>query len=196
MDDRGRADRAARDVSADVELLGVYLNDHLAGSVAGLHRFEHAARALRSSHVGELLAGIAEEVRAEQDELRDLIVVLGYDRSVVKQVASWLAERVARLKNRGSLLRRSSASTLLEIELLRSAVAGKRGLWQTLVDHADDLGLERSRMQGLLDLTDRQLETLEEVHAFVRGRALRGTGRVVRPRAPQQPRAVPGGQDS
>ena len=194
-DDRstvGEPPPGADELAADVELLGVYLNDHLAGSVAGLHRFERAAEALGRAPVGALLGQIAEEIRSEQDELREIIVVLGYHRSMVKQAAGWVAERLARVKNRGSLLRRSPASTLLEVELLRSAVMGKRGVWQTLAELAPQLGLEPGRMQGLLDITERQLATLDEVHAYVRARALRGVGPSPRRPPPAAPRPLPG----
>jgi UDP-glucose 4-epimerase len=156
----------------DRVLVRVYLNDHLAGSIGGLRRLRRTAETLGRTPVGPGIARVAAEVDAEHEELKEIIDGLGMPQSLPKQAATWAAERVARLKSNGRVFRHSSMTPLLEIELLRSAVMGKRGLWQTLVDIGPALDVDPARAQELVDQTDRQLRTLDEAHAYVRTRAL------------------------
>lgn len=160
----------------DRRLLRIYLNDHLAGSVAGLHRMRRTGRTLARTPVGPLLDQVADEVEGEQGELRALVASLDMPESLPKQAATWAGEKVARLKGNGRLGRRAPLTPLLEVELLRSAVTGKRGLWQTLADLGPGVGLDASRTAALVAQTDRQLERLDQVHAYVRVRALRASG--------------------
>jgi len=62
---------------------------------------------------------------------------------------------------------------LLEVELMRSAVVGKRGCWQTLADTAEDLGLDAAVFHELSARSLHQHEMLDEVHAHARRRAFR-----------------------
>lgn len=156
----------------DRALLRVYLNDHLAGSVAGLDRMRRTAQTLARTPVGGDLDAVADEIEGEQDELRAIIAGLDMPEALLKQVATWAGEKVARLKGNGRFGRHSPMTPLLEVELLRSAVMGKRGLWQTLTDLAPSIGLDASRPARLLAQTDRQLERLDGVHEYVRVRAL------------------------
>lgn len=166
-DDRGTAH------PTDRHLLRVYLDDHLAGSAAGARRMRHAAERLARTPVGPDLATVAREVAEEQEELAAVVAGLGMARSPLKELAASAGELVARLKPDGGLGRRSPMTALLETELLRSALTGKRGVWQTLLDLADELGLDGARMAELVARTDRQIATLDRVHAYVRVRALR-----------------------
>ena len=173
---------AAPAADVDLDLLRVYLNDHLAGAVAGPRRMRKTGHTLSRTPVAGLLEGVAEEVEGEREELRALMRSLGLPQARAKQVATWLGERVSRLKANGRWTQHSPMTPLLEVELLRSAVMGKRGLWQTLTELGPALGLETSRPAALVAQTDRQLQTLDEVHRYVRRRALRNRG-VSAPRA-------------
>ncbi len=156
----------------DRHKLWVYLDDHLAGAAAGLRRMRRTARALGGTPAGALLDQVADEVAQEKAELEEIIGRLDLRRSGLKQVAARAGELLARLKVDSALGRRGSMNTLLEVELLRSAVMGKRGLWQTLEVHAAELELDPTRVRHLADRSERQVGTLDEVHAFVRRRAL------------------------
>ncbi|MBO1753290.1 hypothetical protein J4G33_15890 [Actinotalea sp. BY-33] len=166
-------ERDGESASIDRRLLAVYLNDHLAGSVAGARRLRRTADTLQRSPVAAGLDRVAREVAAEKDELDEMLEAWGVTQALPKQALAWLGERVSRIKAARSQMRSSPTTTLLEVELLRSAVVGKRGLWQTLIDLAPALDVDRSRMVELLEQTDRQVIILDEVHAFVRVRALR-----------------------
>lgn len=156
----------------DQRKLGVYLDDHLAGAAAAIRRMRRTARTLAGSPAGALVDQVADEVAAEKDELVTIIRDLGLGRSGVKQVLARLGEMAALVKHDGPLGRSGSMNTLLEVELLRSGVMGKRGLWQALETHAEVLGLDPVRARYLVERSERQIATLDDVHAFVRGRAL------------------------
>lgn len=165
---------AAEDRRATVLGLGTYLNDHLAGSVAGAERFARLAAALAHSPAGPALARIAGEVAEERDELRSIIESLDLrPQNRVKQASAWVGEHVSRLKASRRSLRRRRTDALLEVELLRSALVGKLGVWQVLEDLGDVPGVERSRMTELRARTLEQVATMDEVHAQVRARVLR-----------------------
>lgn len=157
----------------DRHLLRVYLDDHLAGSAGGAARMRRAAHRLRATPVAEDLTRVADEVEREKDELEALLGGLELPRSRVKEAAAAVGERLARLKPDGALGSRSRMTALLEAELLRSAVIGKKGVWQVLADLSGELGLDRVRMTELVAQCDRQAATLDRVHAYVRTRALR-----------------------
>lgn len=159
--------------AVDHHLLAVYLNDHLAGAVAGSQRMRRTADTLARTPVGPAMDRVAREVAEEREELRDLLGTLGVTQTLPKQVATWLGEKAARLKANGRVLGRSPMTALLEVELLRSAVMGKRGVWQTLTELGPALGIDAVRTRELWEQTDRQVRTLDEVHAYVRTRALR-----------------------
>lgn len=168
------ASRPGDSVPVDRQLLGIYLNDHLAGAVAGSGRMRRTADTLARTPVGPALDRVAREVAEERETLRGLIEELGFAQAWPKQVATWVGEHVGRLKLNGRIVRPSPLTALLEIEILRSAVTGKRGLWQTLADEGAALGVEPEMALRLLEQTDAQLEALDAAHAYVRSRALRG----------------------
>lgn len=160
----GRVDRRA---------LGAYLEDHLAGATAGAQRMGAAADLLRSTPVHPFIARTAAEVRAERDELAALAVMLGFRPSRVKRVLASSAELLARLLPPARHHGAPSAATLLEVELLRSALVGKKGLFEVLADLSDELSLDREHWSGRLARVERQVDDLGQVHAWVRARVLR-----------------------
>lgn len=167
------AQSASSQPALDRHLLGVYLNDHLAGAVAGAQRMRRTADALARTPVGADLDRVATEVAQEREEVRVLIEDLGFVQSRPKQAATWLGERATRLIANGRMLRHSPLTDLLEVEILRSAVTGKLGLWQTLRDLAPALGLDPGRFDQLADRSTAQIAALDAVHEYVRVRALR-----------------------
>jgi hypothetical protein len=145
-------------------LLGIYLNDHLAGATGGVE----LARRLAGSHhdpaqrvtLQRLAADIAHDRRA----LLELMAVLGLPVRRYKLSAAWAAEKAARLKLNGSLLARSPLSSLEELEMLRLGVEGKAAGWRTLRALADaDSRLDRDRLDRLMARAREQTGLLEEL---------------------------------
>lgn len=115
------------------DLLGIYLNDHLAGATAGVA----LARRLRESNAGEpefgpTLAEICAEVEADRESLVLVMDRLGVRPSRLKPLGAVLGERLGRLKLNGRLRGYSPLSRFAELEMLQIGVVGKRGLWQAL----------------------------------------------------------------
>lgn len=149
----------------DAGLLGIYLNDHLAGATAGSDRAHHLARSCRGTAFGPTLAAIAGEIAKDRRSLTDLMKQLHVPARRYKVYAGWAVEKLGRLKANGRLVRRSPLSTLIELEMLRIGVKGKVSCWQTLRQLADsDERLDPGQLDDLLRRGHRQLQALEELH--------------------------------
>ncbi|WP_043710909.1 hypothetical protein [Corallococcus macrosporus] len=112
--------------------LGIYLNDHLAGSVGGL---ELAVRTEAENHgnlLGRYLATLIPELKEDQSTLMKVMEALEVKRDPLKTRVAWAVEKVGRLKLNGALVRYSPLSRLLELEALCSATEGRLSLWRTL----------------------------------------------------------------
>ncbi|MCS4593213.1 NAD-dependent epimerase/dehydratase family protein [Brevibacterium sediminis] len=157
----------------DMDLLGLYLSDHLTGATAGAERIERMAADFVDTPVFAALSELAAEIRGEHLYVQHLIGQLGLRRRPLAEALSWAGERVGRLKSNGSLLRRSPMTLVLEAELMRSAVIGKLGMWQTLKDNAEALGLDGAQFSELAQKAELQREVLDTVHSYARSRAFR-----------------------
>lgn len=155
----------------DRVLLQSYLSDHLAGAEGGSARFARMADAYADTPLGPALARIAEDVADERDWLRDTAERLDVRPSTVKRVGAAVAERAGRLKPNGRLTHPSPLTAVLELDLMRSAVVGKRGIWETLEIWADELALDPERLRHLVARADEQTETLTRLGRIAREQA-------------------------
>ena len=150
----------------DANLLGIYLNDHLAGATAGADRARHLARSCRSTASAPAVEEIATEIAQDRHSLTELMEELDVPARRYKVSAGWAAEKVGRLKANGRLVHRSPLSTLIELEMLRMGVLGKLACWQVLRQLCDtEERLDPHRLDDLLRRAHRQLRTLEELHS-------------------------------
>jgi hypothetical protein len=135
--------------------LAIYLNDHLAGSTAGVELARRAASSNAGTEYGDVLSGIAREIEEDRATLEALMDRLGVGRDRVKLAAAWVGEKAGRLKLNGHLFSYSPLSRLEEIEFLLLGVTGKLALWRALSEHIDLPELEaraasqRERLEGL-----------------------------------------------
>ncbi|MGW2572570.1 hypothetical protein [Streptomyces sp. NPDC001537] len=160
----------------DMKLLSIYLNDHLAGATAGTQRAGHLARVARGSSLGRALRPVAGEIAQDRTALLGIMRDLGVPIHRYKVSAGWAAEKLARLKANGRLVRRSPLSTMLELEALRLAVEGKAAGWQTLRRLAGtDERLDPDLLDDLLERARRQQDTVEEWRIRQAEAALRTT---------------------
>lgn len=157
----------------DRTLLQTYLGDHLTGATGGRNRMRNMAERFAGSDLGPDLTRIAEELSEEHEHLEDLIDRLGLGQPLPKKALAALAELAGRLKANGRILTGSPMTPLLEIELMRSAVNGKQGLWETLAVYANELGLDAAFYRRLAKQAGQQSRTLESLHAMVRKDGLR-----------------------
>jgi hypothetical protein len=142
-------------------LLGVYLRDHLAGSVAALELLARAARANADSELGAFLNDLHDEIGADKESLLAAMRAVGAEPSRVKNGAAWAAEKLARLKLNGRILRYSPLSRVQELETLEAGIVGKRSLWTNL-QALDDPRLAGFDLPRLVERAEAQRAGVEE----------------------------------
>ena len=146
------------------ELIGIYLNDHLAGATGGAELAHRLAASQGNAEAGRTLRRLAVEIAEDRAALLDIMAVLSVPVRSYKVYAAWLGEKAARLKLNGYLLTRSPLSTLEELEMMRLGVEGKAAGWRTLRVLAEtDQRLDPGRLDELISRARRQADVLEEL---------------------------------
>ena len=152
----------------NTELLGVYLNDHLAAATGGIELVGRMIGVHRGSRWEPPLQQLLTELREEKSSLLDVARALGVPVRQYKQLGVWVAEKVSRVKLNGRLLSRSPLSDLVEFEFLASAVRGKRSGFETLRIAAEvDDRLPKAELDRLIDQAHRQYEWLTDARRDV-----------------------------
>ncbi len=142
-------------------LLATYLNDHLAGSTAGLELARRARGSNEGTPLGDYLAEVAAEIEEDRETLGEVMQAVGAGRDKVKVAAAWAGEKAGRLKLNGRLLSYSPLSRLVELEGLALGVTGKLALWRLLRELADPR-LAGFDFDALIARAERQQEGLEQ----------------------------------
>jgi hypothetical protein len=110
--------------------LAAYLHDHLAGSNFAIELLKN----LREQHAGEPLSEFATElqgeIEADRYALQQIIDRAGSHGSRVKEAATWIGEKISRLKL--SPASTGHAGTFESLELLALGITGKLSLWRAL----------------------------------------------------------------
>ena len=164
----------ARDASPSRHsILGIYLNDHLAGATAGSELARRMTRSHRGREESDPLNRLAAEIQQDRSALLDIMASLGVTVRAYKVGAAWIGEKAGRLKFNGRLLARSPLSDLEELELLRLGVEGKASGWRTLRTQADtDARLDAGRLDELISRAKSQADELEELRVRTADRIL------------------------
>ena len=155
-------------------LLGVYLNDHLAGSTTGMNLARRmAASAKPGTERATVLNRLVTEITEDRSALLKIMAALGIPVRGYKVFAAWAGEKAGRLKLNGHLLTRSPLSDLEETEILRLGVEGKAAGWRTLRALAERDGrLDTGRLDELLARAENQSRTLEAMRSSTAERVL------------------------
>ncbi len=150
--------------AAGPRLLGIYLNDHLAGATAGTELARRTAASQGGTAVGVTLARLARELAQDRAALMEMMSALGVTVRQYKAGLAWLGEKAARLKLNGRLVARSPLSLLEEVEIMRLGVEGKVAGWRTLRKLAErDQRLDSGQLDDLIERACSQSQTLEEL---------------------------------
>ncbi len=159
-----RASTARGTGRSEAGLLGIYLNDHLAGATAGTELAHRMARSHGGEKDGGTLRRLAAEIGQDRAALLDIMAALGVTVRRYKVGAAWIGEKAGRLKFNGRLFARSPLSDLEELEILRLGVEGKAAGWRTLRTLADsDPRLDPARLDELIARARRQADLLEDL---------------------------------
>ncbi len=155
-------------------LLGIYLNDHLAGATGGVELARRSAAAQRSGQARDVLRRLTAEITEDRTALMEIMAALGVPPRRYKVWAGWVGEKAGRLKPNGHLLSRSPLSELEELEIMMLGVQGKAAGWRTLRSLAtEDKRLDAGRLDDLLARAHRQVEELEGLHAIAANHVFR-----------------------
>jgi hypothetical protein len=112
--------------------LGIYLNDHVAGAIAGREVAKRAVQNNSDGPLGTFLRSLLGDIEEDRHTLQRLMERLEIPMSPVKPTLAWAAEKVGRLKLNGQLVGYSPLSRLEELEFLSLGVEGKLLLWRCL----------------------------------------------------------------
>lgn len=144
------------------EPLAVYLDDHLAGSVAALNLMEELAEIERGRPLEAKVRGLHSEVSEEQRGLRDLLGRIHGSPNPVKQAAAWLSEKVGEGKLALSARAHPALATMQALESLALGLQGKLALYRVLVELAPGDPRLEGDFAALADRTRRQLAMIED----------------------------------
>jgi hypothetical protein len=146
----------------DPALLGIYLNDHLAGATGGLELFRRACGSHRDTEAGPVLERLTAETEADREDLLGVMRALDVPVRHYKVVGGWAAEKAGRFKLNGRLRSRSPLSSVVELEGLHLAVLGKAAGWRLLKALSDaDPRLDAVELDRLHERAVRQAEEID-----------------------------------
>jgi hypothetical protein len=121
------------------KLLRIYLQDHLAGSTAGLELARRTRAANEGTEYGPPLAKIADEIDADRRQLQGIMEELGFGGDRAKNIAAWGLEKAGRLKLNGQLTGYSPQEERLDaalLERLRERAEAQRATVEELRERA------------------------------------------------------------
>jgi hypothetical protein len=145
-------------------LLGIYLNDHLAGATAGMDLARRLARTEGEWAGGGRLERLAEEIEQDRAALLEMMAAVGEPVRNVEVWAAWLGEKIGRVKLNGRVVARSPLSRVVELEVMRLGVEGKVAGWRTLRARAEvDSRLDTGKLDELIASGRSQITRLERL---------------------------------
>lgn len=154
--------------------LETYLNDHLAGSVAGSALASKISSEYADTRFGVFLTALAGEIEQDKATLEELMERLGIQRDPIKQAAGWMLEKLSRLKLSQPMVGNQDLKRLMEFEMLSLGIEGKLSMWRALIELSDTHpALAATDLAGLAQRAESQRSTLEEHRLQVVGAALR-----------------------
>jgi hypothetical protein len=169
-----RTDGARYSGQSEASMLGIYLNDHLAGATAGTELAHRAARSHGDGKNGGTLRRLAVDISQDRAALLDIMAALGVKVRRYKVGAAWFGEKAGRLKFNGRLFARSPLSNLEELEMLRLGVEGKAAGWRTLRTLTDtDTRLDPGRLDELISRARQQADLLEDLRVGAADQVIR-----------------------
>lgn len=139
-----------------------YLQDHHAGSAAGLDAFRRVAEGHSDREVRAKVGRIAYDIAEDQRSLEGIMTAFGIKASQLKDIPARVAEKVARFKPNERVTQRSPLSDVEELEALTAAVHAKSLGWRILLEVNDDR-LDKAKLEELLNRAREQENELEEL---------------------------------
>jgi hypothetical protein len=152
--------------------LDSYLNDHLAGSISALELIAHWAEAHKGERLSSFFVEIENEIKADQETLRDVMRAVGIEESKVRQAGAWAAEKVGRARLIIAGDEPGSLGLVLTLEGLIMGVTGKKLMWGVLaaaklrrLDSYDFNHLQRRAEQQVERIEAERVSTVRQAFA-------------------------------
>ena len=159
----------------NVDLLGVYCNDHLAAATGGIELVSRMLGRHRGGPYEARLEELLDELREERAAVRRSMAALDIPVRQYKQIGAWLGEKVSRGKLNGHLLSRSPLSDLVEFEFIATAVLAKRAGFETMREVAAvEPRLDGALLDRMIAQADKQHEWLADVRRDVAAQVFGG----------------------
>lgn len=152
--------------------LSDYLNDHLAGSVGALELLDRMVEACAGKPLERFFRDLRDDVRQDQEQLRELMQKLGVAESTVRKAGAWVAEKLTRPKIDPGDGSKGEVGIFLALEALVLGITGKRSLWRALqaasrtvpeLARLDYSGLEKRSIEQCERVEARRLEMARAV---------------------------------
>jgi hypothetical protein len=115
------------------ENLATYIQDHLAGAVAGLETVGHLIDISTDSAEKAFFAELWQDIEEDEKTLRGFLAQTGVEPSVLRQAAAWWSEKVAQIKFKLAGSQPGGLGRLEAMEVLTMGITGKLSLWESLV---------------------------------------------------------------
>ncbi|MEU6982550.1 hypothetical protein ABZ946_03890 [Streptomyces sp. NPDC046324] len=145
-------------------LLTLYLNDHLAGSAAGVRLIRRIVDGQRHTGAGQALDAVARQIEEDQRSLRGIMRDLDVPVKPLREIVGRIGEKMGRLKLNGRLLSRSPLSDVVELEAMLLGVEGKAACWRALRALAETRsGFDTTDLDRLLARAEEQSRTLDDI---------------------------------
>jgi len=150
-----------------IDYLSTYFKDHRAGATGG----SNLAHRLAEENVGtpyeDFLTLLSQQIDEDVGTLESIMGSFGVEPSMLKDAGAAIGEKLGKLKPNEHLASYSPLSRVQELEMMRSGVVGKLGLWQSLHAVSDsDPRLDAARLESLIVRAESQIAGLTELHAM------------------------------
>lgn len=93
---------------------------------------EHSIKAHQETPLARFFEKLGADVKADHEQLENLLTALGLDPSQIRNAGAWMAEKLGRAKLGFSGGESSELRLLQTLESLSLGISGKRLLWRAL----------------------------------------------------------------
>ncbi|HEX4665141.1 MAG TPA: hypothetical protein VH207_00970 [Chthoniobacterales bacterium] len=143
--------------------LEIYLRDHYAGAVSALELLEHLIKAHGDDSLGSFFQQLRADIEADHEQLHNLMEILGFEESSVRNAGAWMAEKFSRAKVGFTAGEDAKLRLLQSLEMLLIGITGKKLLWRALIAaQGSSSALQRT---DLTRMEARAVEQAERVEA-------------------------------
>lgn len=157
----------------DRENIAVYLNDHLAGSVAALGLLDRLLSRVDDEEFVRVLSELRDDIVEDKESLRAVMRRLGVSESRLRKLAATAAQKLSSIKFRLTPSEEGELHVLHALDSLSLGIEGKKTLWEALSSASDeDSDLRQTSYGDLLARADEQQRSLEELRDRAARRAL------------------------